>query len=137
MEDSEVRLPDTGPGRRRYSLEFKRQIVLASMEPGVSTAEVAIANGMNPNQLHTWRRQFHRGEFGEVNASPALIPVELSVAAPEPLPEPTAKPSAIKIPEPTRQREGFIEVWLGEARVRVHGAVNAESLRCVIESLRT
>ena len=46
-------------------------------------------------------------------------------------------PVTTRIPEPARQREGFIEVWLGEARVRVHGAVNAESLRCVIESLRT
>lgn len=107
------------------------------MEPGVSTAEVAIANDINPNQLHTWRRQFHRGEFGGVNAAAALIPVELSVAPTDSAAEPTAKPTAIKIPEPLRQREGFIEVWLGEARVRVHGSVNAESLRCVIESLRT
>ena len=137
MKDSEVLLPDAGHGRRRRSIEFKRQIVLASMEPGVSTAEVAMSNGINPNQLHTWRRQFHRGEFGDVVTAPALIPVELSVAPPEPSSESAARPTAVKIPEPTRQREGFIEVWLGEARVRVHGSVNAESLRCVIESLRT
>ena len=42
LEDSEVLFPDAGQGRRRYSIEFKRQIVLVSMEPGVSTAEVAM-----------------------------------------------------------------------------------------------
>ena len=89
------------------------------------------------NQLHTWRRQFHRGEFGDAFVSPALIPVEMSVAVPEPSSESAARPPSVKVTESARQREGFIEVWLGEARVRVHGAVNAESLRCVIESLRT
>ena len=134
MEDSEVRLPSAGRGRRRYSIEFKRQIVLASMAPGVSSADVAMSNEINPNQLHTWRRQFHRGELGDQSDVPALIPVQLAPAAQEPE---AAKPITPKIPEPSRQREGFIEIWLGEARVRVHGAVNADSLRCVIESLRT
>ena len=107
------------------------------MDPGVSTAEVAMSNGINPNQLRTWRRQFNRGEFGDVVTAPALIPVEMSVAVPEPSSESAARLTAVKISEPTRQSEGFIEIWLGEARVRVHDSVNAESLRCVIESLRT
>ena len=93
-----------------------------------------MSNDINPNQLHTWRRQFHRGELGDPSDVPALIPVQLPPVTQKPE---AAKPVTPKIPESSRQREGFIEIWLGEARVRVHGAVNADSLRCVIESLRT
>ena len=122
--------------RRYHSAEFKRQIVQASMAPNASSAQIAMAHGINPNQLHAWRRQLLRGELAAPTESNAvLVPVEFAA-------EPQGNavdvvPVTTRIPEPARQREGFIEVWLGEARVRVHGAVNAESLRCVIESLRT
>ena len=135
-----VRAIDTQPPvrtRRTHSLEFKRQIVQASLAPNASSAQIAMAHGINPNQLHAWRRQLQRGEMGEPGeTTTALIPVQLPAAIQEPLAE-SARPVAPKIPEPTRQREGFIDIWVGDAQVRVHGAVNAESLRCVIESLRT
>ena len=95
-----------------------------------------MAHGINPNQLHAWRRQLLRGELpASTESSAVLVPVELPIT-----PQSNAVdvgPVTTRIPDLARQREGFIEVWLGEARVRVHGAVNAESLRCVIESLRT
>ena len=108
-------------------------MVLASMTPGISSADVAMSNGINPNQLHTWRRQFDRGELGSLDGVPALIPVQLAPADQEPVP---TKPTMPKIPESPRQREGFIDIWVGDAQVRVHGAVNADSLRCVLEVLR-
>ena len=106
------------------------------MAPNASSAQIAMAHGINPNHLHAWRRQLLRGELAAPTESNAvLVPVELAAA-----PQGNAVDVvsvATRIPEPARQREGFIEVWLGEARVRVHGSVNAESLRCVIESPST
>ena len=46
----------SGAGRRRgrYSDEFKRKVIAACLEPGVSTAAVALANGLNANLLRRW-----------------------------------------------------------------------------------
>lgn len=40
--------------RRRHSEEFKRQVVEACLEPGVSVAAIALANGLNANYLRRW-----------------------------------------------------------------------------------
>lgn len=40
--------------RRRHSDEFKRQVVAACQQPGVSMAAVALANGLNANLLRRW-----------------------------------------------------------------------------------
>jgi hypothetical protein len=45
------------PGRRthrRHSAEFKAQVIEACRQPGVSTASVALANGLNANMLRRW-----------------------------------------------------------------------------------
>lgn len=47
--------------RRRHSEEFKRQVVEACMQPGVSVAAIALANGLNANYLRQWVRT-HREE---------------------------------------------------------------------------
>ena len=41
---TEIQMPMAGRRRGRYSDEFKRQIVTACCEPGVSTAAIALAN---------------------------------------------------------------------------------------------
>lgn len=48
------------PGRRthrRHSAEFKAQVILACRQPGVSSAAVALANGLNANMLRRWMRE--------------------------------------------------------------------------------
>lgn len=85
-----------------------------------------MAHGINPNQLHAWRRQLLRGEL---QASPAsdvqLMPVEL------PLPSQSntvdVAPVATRVPEPARQREGVHRelagrgacagAWIGQHRI--------------------
>ncbi len=37
--------------RRRHDPEFKRQVIEACQEPGVSVAAIALANGQNTNML--------------------------------------------------------------------------------------
>jgi hypothetical protein len=51
---AEIKLPKAGRRHARYSDDFKRQIVAACHEPGVSTAAIALANGLNANMLRRW-----------------------------------------------------------------------------------
>ena len=54
MHTSDIQLPGAGRRRGRYSDEFKRQVMAACKQPGVSTAAVALANGLNANLLRRW-----------------------------------------------------------------------------------
>lgn len=54
MHTSVIQLPGAGRRRGRYSDEFKRQVMVACKQPGVSTAAVALANGLNANLLRRW-----------------------------------------------------------------------------------
>ena len=44
--------------RRRYSPEFKRQVVAEAAVPGVSVSSVARRHGLNANLIFNWRRWF-------------------------------------------------------------------------------
>lgn len=59
--------------RRRYDVDFKRQVVAEALQPGVSAASVARRHGLNDNLLFNWKRTF--------GSEVALVPVEIS---PEP-----------------------------------------------------
>ncbi len=54
MHTSVIQLPGAGRRRGRYSDEFKCQVMAACKQPGVSTATVALANGLNANLLRRW-----------------------------------------------------------------------------------
>lgn len=57
MHTSDIQLPGAGRHRNRYSDEFKREVMAACERPGVSTAAVALANGLNANLLRRWISQ--------------------------------------------------------------------------------
>lgn len=70
-------------GRSCYDREAKRELIEASLRPGVSVAGMALRHGINANLLRTWirRYQLERDErLGATGAaataqSPAFIPV--------------------------------------------------------------
>lgn len=55
--------------RRRYTAEFKQQAIEACLQPGVSMASVALANGLNANLLRRWvtERQAEMASGGALN----------------------------------------------------------------------
>lgn len=53
---SEIIPAKTPAKRRRFSKTFKAKIVAACHQPGASVAGVALANGLNANLVHRWRR---------------------------------------------------------------------------------
>ena len=52
------------PSRKRYSREFKLEVIRRVQETGRSQAQVAKELGLAPNTLSRWMRQF-RGEKAE------------------------------------------------------------------------
>lgn len=106
--------------RRSHSLEFKQRAVEASDQPGASIAGVAMAHGINANQLHKWRRQLLATK---VVVRPQMLPVTIT-------PEPASMPDA-----PSAQ-EGSIDIQFPRTRVSVRGRVDLNVLQTVLATLR-
>ena len=77
----------TVSGRKRRVFrraEEKLRIVKLTLEPGASVAGIALANGVNANQVFRWKRQYERGELQSrrAKANTSLVPVTIA-AEPE------------------------------------------------------
>ena len=107
--------------RRTHPLEFKRSAVAASNQPGASIAGVAMAHGINANQLHKWRRQWQMSK--PAVAAPKMLPVTIS-SVPEPVP-------TLQAPE------GSIDIQFPRARLSVRGRVDLDVLQTVLVTLRS
>lgn len=66
--------------RRRYSAEFKAQVLAECEAPGASVAKVAMAHGINDNVVHHWRK-LKRDAGGTALPPPAEF---IAVALPQP-----------------------------------------------------
>lgn len=68
-----------GRKRRTYSAEFKARVIEAAQQPGVSSAAVALAHGLNANMLRTWVwKSAQSTKKSPVKAiRPAFVPVTL------------------------------------------------------------
>ena len=55
--------------RRRWSVEEKREIVSASLRPGVRPSEIIEQYGITSGQLYAWRQQLTRRIGGELAPS--------------------------------------------------------------------
>ena len=96
----EIQMPQTGRRRGRYSDDFKRQVVTTCLEPGVSTAAIALANGLNANMLRRWVLESSQGSKSQLTtiakppltalANPDFIPVKFA-------PPPSAQGTDIRI----------------------------------------
>ena len=118
---------DPTPARRRYTAEFKGELVERSLQPGASVSAIALENGMNANVLFKWRREHLRAVAGvhvRGAAQAMLLPVKL-VGAP------------VAVPSRPVVSEGVIEIDIGGARVRLRGCVDESNLRCVLQTLAT
>ena len=126
MSDALVGADEDGvqPRRRRYSREFKRQVVEQSLQAGVSAAQVARAHELNGNLLHTWRWQYRSGLLGPVDhQGAALIPVALSTA-----------PAKEIVPVAAKQ---CLSIQCGELVITLPSDVDPSTLKTVLAALRT
>ena len=112
--------------RRKHSAKFKRELVERSLEPRASVAAIAQENGINANLLFNWRRLQQRDQAAvEPVATATLLPVTVQAQA---------QAHATKATAP-RAIGGVIEMDVGSTRVRLRGAVDEASVRCVLRLL--
>ncbi len=119
------------PGRRKgcpnYSPEFKKQLVAASCEPGISISKLALENGINANLLFKWRQQWREGKSCcYLPQRVQLLPVTLDATSVQP--ELTAEgPEALSI---------SCEVTFRHGTLRLNGTVSEKLLTLLIQELK-
>lgn len=102
--------------RRHHPEEFKQAVIEACCEPGASVAGIAMANGVNANQVRRWMRE--RG----VEPPTRRVPMPVLEAAPAPA------PAFVPLPiDPVMPALGDIriEVWRGDTAIKVDWPVQA------------
>jgi transposase len=112
----------TGTGRRRnrsWPEALKREIVAASLVPGASVSVVARRYDVNANQVFSWRKRFR--DVRPAAAAARLVPV---MVRPE--------QDVAKLPSAAAET---IEIDLGDYRIRVGSAFDAQVLRRVLDVL--
>lgn len=70
--DTKVAKPAARRTRRTHAPEFKAQVIEACLQPGVSVAGVALANGLNANYLRRWVKE-HREQTAGSAAKGAVV----------------------------------------------------------------
>jgi transposase len=118
--------------RRRWSVQEKLQIVLETLEPGVSVPVVARRHSVNANQLFIWRSQHRRGEL--IARPGGDRPARLLAVEIQPNAAKAAELGAHRESEP--QPVGCMEIQFpGGQRVTVRGQIDAKALRVLIREL--
>ena len=130
--DAGVEVGESVSGRRRYwTAQEKRQIVEQTLSSTLSVAMVAREHGVNANQVFYWRKLYRAGLLGNDGGAEQkvrLLPVSVSDEQP---PEPESEGATSPVPGLTINIE-----FPGRTLVSVEGAVDADIVRAVVESLR-
>jgi len=90
--------PSLAAGRRRraHSDEFKADCVAAAVQPGVSTAAVALSRGINANLLRRWVRESQ----ANVPPTPAAAVEHAQLPRTEPASAPAPTPAFVPLKAP-------------------------------------
>lgn len=107
----------------------KRRIVELTLQPGMSVARVAQAEGVNSHQVFQWRRAYRQGLLSDMDGTASLLPVVIAgehrsveERYSEPLPSSSSGSIHIELP--------------GRAVVSVEHGADTRLVRAVLESLR-
>ena len=125
----EVQTSSKPVSKRRYrSALERRQIVEETLQPGASVAIIARAHEVNANQVFCWRKLYRQGQLDSRKDSAELVPVRISDSVPGEGGKRIKK-------EVNGLAPGAILIELGNARVRIEGAVDPASLRATLAAL--
>jgi len=124
---------DSSKVRIRRTVQEKRRIVELTLQPGMSVARGAQAEGVNSHQVFQWRRAYRQGELADSGERvSALLPVVISSDASE-----AAVDMQKSVIEKRPVSSCAIRVELpGGTTISVASGVDPATLRAVLESLR-
>ena len=134
MRDTEGVVRRSVGKRRRYSKEFRREVVQETLAPGASVAGVALRHRLNTNLVFTWRRKLLPTLVPAQAKSVKLLPVTIADAGAL-VRGLTTEPVAASQRARRSRARGAIEIEYNGARIVVKGAVDAQTLRVVLEAL--
>jgi transposase len=120
--------------RRRFSKEFRRQVVRETLASGASVAGVALRHRLNANLVFTWRRKLLPTLAPARAKSMKLLPVTIADVGAS-VPALASEPVAASQPARRSRVRGAIEIELNGARIVLRGAVDGQALRVVLEAL--
>lgn len=116
MEGTQVIPVTPRTARRKFNKDFKRELVQQAMLPGVSRAALALANGINANQLARWCREHQRAD--QVTFVPVVSPAST----------PSAYVHTQRSSHPSSEM-----VWQhGDTSIVFRGHVDADIVRMII-----
>ena len=107
------------PERRKWTMGERRGIVQASLKAGTTVDSVARVYGVNPSQIHKWRKQY-RQRIQQSKRS-ALLPVQVAAGV------------AAAAPEVEQECRVILEAR--GVRVTVGGCIDAAVICRLLESL--
>ncbi|NDY84491.1 transposase [Orrella sp. NBD-18] len=131
MDDTKPEpLPPAKRSRRKFTLAFKQNLVRESLKPNVSSAEVAMSHGINPNQLKRWAREYRllHGHPASSESIPVLLPIQITQKSSHNL----RSDSMSHLHD-----QGSIEIRINNSHVMIVGRVDSETLRIALETLRS
>jgi transposase len=134
MRDAEGVVRRGAGRRRRFTKEFRRQVVEETLAPGASVAGVALRHRLNANLVFTWRRKLLPALAPRRAKSVKLLPITVT-ESPAALPAVAAEPVAASQPVRRARVRGAIQIELNGARIVLKGAVDAAALRVVLTAL--
>lgn len=108
-----------------FSVDFKRNVVEATLLPGASVALIAREHEVNANLVFKWRRHYREGQLGPVAHQVILLPVNLSKAPTPPVEEAMPLPSS-----PSR-----LVVECGRVTLRIEGVLDPQTLQLVLQQV--
>ncbi|WP_371748173.1 transposase [Cupriavidus sp. AcVe19-6a] len=111
MDTIEEEAPVGRRRRRRYSREFKAQVVAACQGPGVSIAAIALHHKLNANLLRRWVDQADGNVPAPiVGGAVAVQPAAMPAFVPVPLETRNLRPTEIRI-EVRRSDQSITVSW--------------------------
>jgi transposase len=121
--------------RPNFPVEFKRQVVEATLQPGASAALIAREHAVNANLLFKWRRHYLAGDYGMPDlAEPSTPePAELNwlpVAVVQPVSPAREEPAC-----PAPRVDRVYEIECGDARLRLSGDIPTATLIEIVRGL--
>ena len=120
--------------RRRFSKEFRRQVVQETLAPGASVAGVALKHRLNANLVFTWRRKLLPALAPARARSVKLLPVTITDSSAT-VPAPAGESIGSNRPMRRYRTRGVIEIELNGARIVLKGMVDAAALQVVLAAL--
>jgi transposase len=134
--------------KRRYSLEYKLQVVKETLAPGASVSVVARRHDINANVVFCWRKLFREGKLGNSAvlskkglAEAGFLEVGLVDDAGDvrllPAPQNPGGENKAAGPAAGSKIPGLIEIeTAGGVKLRIEGRVDDRALRRVLAAIR-